>query len=75
MLFKDCAKIDLQHATDAPLPKKVDIVKISPYILPQALIADSFAISTGLLVHDPPALPDIFRSYPPIFLATQRLRI
>jgi len=76
MFFKDCAKIDLQHVNDAPLLKKVDLVKISPpYILAQDLIADSFAISGDRLIRGPPDPPEIFRSYPPIFLATQRLRI
>jgi len=76
LLFKDCAKIDLQQVNDAPSLKKVDIVKISfPYILPQDLTAGNFAVSKGLLIRGPPGPPEIFRSYPPIFLATQRLRV
>jgi len=75
MLFKDCAQIDLQHMNDAPLLKKAGIVKILPYLLPQDLIAGNFAVSRALLIHGPPDPPEIFRSYPPIFLATQRLRI
>jgi hypothetical protein len=76
MFFKDCAKIDLQHVKDGPLLKKVDLVKISPpYILAQDLTADNLAISGDRLIHDPPDPPEIFQSYPPIFLATLRLRI
>lgn len=75
MLFKDCAKIDLQQAGDTPLLKKVDIVKVSPYILPQDLIAANFELSQAHLIRGPPDPPEIFRSYPPIFLTTQRLRI
>ena len=75
MLFKDCAKIDLQHADNTPLLKKVDIVKVSPYILPQDMIAESLGILQAHLIRSPPDPPEIFRSYPPIFLVTQRLRI
>lgn len=75
MLFKDCAKIDLQHTTDAPLLKKVEIVKIPPYILPQDVTAHSFGVLQARLIRGPPDPPEIFRSYPPIFLTTQRLRI
>lgn len=74
-LFKDCAKIDLQHATDVPLLKKAEITKILPYILPQDHLAGNLVASRGLLIHGPPDPPEIFRSYPPVFLATQRLRI
>ncbi len=73
-LFKDCAKIDLQHVGDVSLLKKADSANV-PYILPQVLTADNLAISKGLLMHGPPALAENFRSYPPVFLATQRLRI
>ena len=75
MLLKDCAKIDLQHVGDSLLLKKVDVVKISPYILPQDLIAVNFEPSQALSIRGPPDPPEIFRSYPPIFLTTQRLRI
>lgn len=74
MLFKDCAKIDLQHATDAPLLKKADIAKISPYILPPAVAAHSYGTMQARLIRGPPP-PEITGSYPPVFLATQRLRI
>lgn len=75
MLFKDCAGIDLQHVTDLPLLKKVDVVKISPYILPQDVMAQSYGLMQAHLIRGPPDPPEIFRSYPPIFLTTQRLRI
>ncbi|MFH1157640.1 MAG: hypothetical protein V1721_01955 [Pseudomonadota bacterium] len=76
MLFKDCAKIDLQHVNGAPLLKKVDIVKISiPYILSQDMAPDYFSVSKGVPIHGPPERTEVFQSYPPIFLATQRLRI
>lgn len=74
MLFKDCAKIDLQHVADALLLKKVDITKISPYILPHDLIAD-VRLSQARFIRGPPNPPEISGSYPPIFLITQRLRI
>ncbi|MBI3442094.1 MAG: hypothetical protein HY052_09900 [Proteobacteria bacterium] len=73
--FKDCAKIDLQQAGDGLLLKKVDSVQASPYILPQDLIAAQFEFSRAHFIHGPPDPPEIFRSYPPIFLTTQRLRI
>lgn len=75
MLFKDCAKIDLQHVGDSLLLKKVDFVEISLYILPQDLIGANFELSQAHLIRGPPDSPEIFRSYPPIFLTTQRLRI
>lgn len=75
MLFKDCAKIDLQHTSDAPLLKKVDIVKASPYILPQDVMVQNYGLMQAHLIRGLPDPPEIFRTYPPIFLATQRLRI
>jgi hypothetical protein len=75
MFFKDCAKIDLQHVGDGLLLKKADIVKVSPYILPQDIIAGHFSLLRVRLIRGPPDPSEIFRSYPPVFLATRRLRI
>lgn len=75
MLFKDCAKVDLQHVNDAPLLKKVDTGKVSPYILPQEVMTEGFGFSHGRLIRGPPDPPEIIGSYPPIFLTTLRLRI
>lgn len=75
MLFKDCMKIDLQHAINAPLLKKIDSAKILPYILPQ-VTANDFGLSQARLIRGPPDPPEIVRlSSLPVFLATQRLRI
>jgi len=72
MLFKDCAKVDLQHVNDSGLIKKTDIAKMA---LPQDLTAGSFGGLQASLIRGQTDPPEIFRSYPPIFLATQRLRI
>jgi hypothetical protein len=74
MLFKDCAKIDLQHVGDASLLKKADVDKIIPYIVPRNLAAAGFVLTPARYIHGPEP-PEIAGSYPPVFLATQRLRI
>ena len=76
MLFKDCAKIDLQSAGDGALLKKAEIVKADPsYVLSHDLIIGRPGTAKTLLIRGPPDPPEILSSYPPVFLATQRLRV
>jgi hypothetical protein len=76
MLFKDCAKIDLQYVGDSQLLEKTDIVKAAlPYSLAQDRIAGNLVPSQARFIRGPPDPPEVFSSYPPIFLTTQRLRI
>jgi hypothetical protein len=76
MLLKDCAKIDLQHVGDSLLLQKTDIVKAAlPSILAQDRIAGNLLPSQARFIRGPPDPSEGFRSSPPIFLTTQRLRI
>src|ERR1035437_5702075 len=56
MFFKDCMKVDLQQVGDSLLLKKVDVVKIIPYMMPQDQIADNLSVSKSLQIHGPPDL-------------------
>jgi hypothetical protein len=73
--FKDCAKIDLQHADNAPLLKKPDIAKVFfPFVYAQRL-GNSLS-SVGLAIRGPPlGRLSASETHPPILLYSQRLRI
>ncbi len=77
MLFKDCMKVDLQHANDLPLLKKVDIAKHTFPAVQVLAFNEGFASISNRTARGPPfeRLSDLSESHLPIFLATQRLRI
>jgi hypothetical protein len=76
-LFKDCMKIDLQQAHGPQFLKKVDVEKKTfPFIQTQALKKE-FSPLQNRGARDPPFAwrTSLSETYPPVFLATQRLRI
>jgi len=77
MFFKDCMKIDLLHASDAPILKKVDIAKHTFPVVQILALNESFCFISNSTARGPPfeRLSGLSETHLPIFLATQRLRI
>jgi hypothetical protein len=77
MLFKDCMKIDLQHANGAPILKKVDIAKHTFPVVQILALNEGFGFVGNRTARGPPfeRLSGLSETHLPIFLATQRLRI
>lgn len=74
MLMKDCMKVDLQQASDAPLLKKVDLVKYAPFFIPPVTFQQNIGISEAKRARDPPERRSVSLKSP-VYLSTLRLRI
>ncbi len=74
-LFKDCAKIDLQHADNAPLLKKSDIAKVFLPVIGTQDQSNAFSPASLEIRGSPPERLSASETHPPILLSFGRLRI